>query len=332
MTDHSEAKASLKQEALRAGIDRQVAHWYLSMPKFDVVVPTFNNVDQLRRCLASLERQTEGDIRVVVCVDGSTDGTFEYLDALPLELSTLTLEHPDRANRGRAATRNLALPQIASRYVLLLDSDMVLEPTAIAEHRAVLERGAGASVGSITYVNASTNLWARYLSVRRLNRWPQGAALPWNQFASANAALSSDDFIALRGFDEAMSGYGGEDTEFGYRLTHELGRTIRSNPAASAISVEDKSIHTALEQFREFGRTNLRYALTKHPAMPHVFFTDRLGSRRPRDRLFVATMNPITDWVVRLLLPRVPFSVQHQLINYAVIRAVCAGFAEGAES
>jgi glycosyltransferase involved in cell wall biosynthesis len=296
---------------------------------FDVVVPTFNNANELRGCLDSLERQTLTDFRVLVCVDGSTDGTAELLDRRESSFPMLGLWHPERSNKGRAATRNLALPHLDSTFVVFLDSDMELEPEAIERHATVLEGEPCASVGSITYRNTSTNLWARYLSVRRLNRWKQGARLPFNQFAGANIGLRTADFRTLNGFDERLAGYGGEDGELGYRLAHELQRPIISNPAARAMSTELKTLDMALQEFRAFGRDNLHYLHSKHPSMPHVFFTDRLSSHRLRDRLFVAVMNPLTDRVVGAVLPVMPFVVQHQLINYQVIRAISRGYLEG---
>jgi glycosyltransferase involved in cell wall biosynthesis len=297
---------------------------------FDIVIPTYNNRDDLIRCLASLESQTSKDFRVLVCVDGSTDGTLEYLASSGKPVPGQALVHEGGANRGRASTRNLAIPHVDSRYVLFLDSDMELAPDALARHKVILDEVACASVGSIHYSNADSNLWVRYLSARRLNRWPAGARLPFNQLAGAHVAVRTADFVALGGFDEHLVSYGGEDTEFGYRLAHDLGRPIVSNPEAKAISMEPKTLDTALDELRSYGQHNLRYIHARHPDMPHVFFTDRLTSRRIRDRLFVSVMNPLTDRIVDSLLPHVPVFIQHQLINYKVIRAVCSGYAESA--
>jgi glycosyltransferase involved in cell wall biosynthesis len=299
------------------------------VPTFDIVIPTYNNRAELERCMQSLDSQTVGDFRVLVCVDGSTDGTLDYLASSPTNRPTRVLTHEAGANRGRASTRNLAIPHVDSRYVLFLDSDMRLAPDALARHTVVLDESACASVGSVRYSNTDSNLWARYLSVRRLNRWPAGARLPFNQFAGANVAVPTEDFVALNGFDERLVNYGGEDAEFGYRLAHDLHRPILSNPSAEAISTEPKTVAMALAEFREFGRTNLQYLHVKHPEMPHVFFTDRVTSKRLGDRLFRSVMNPLTDLVAEMLLPFAPFRVKEQLINYQVIRAVCRGYLEG---
>jgi glycosyltransferase involved in cell wall biosynthesis len=44
-----------------------------------VITPTYNNLPELRQCLKALSQQTYTDFVAYVCVDGSTDGTLEYL-------------------------------------------------------------------------------------------------------------------------------------------------------------------------------------------------------------------------------------------------------------
>jgi glycosyltransferase involved in cell wall biosynthesis len=299
------------------------------MNRFDVVIPTFNNVSELRECLDSLETQSLASFRAVVCVDGSTDRTDEYLASIRGRMSIAVLWHPGHANRGRSATRNLALPLLDSQYTLFLDSDLALHEHGLSKHEEVLSAHPSASVGGIRYANADTNVWARYKSARRLSRWPAGSLLPASQFITANVALHTSDLLALGGFDEQMSNYGGEDTDLGFRLATTLKRPIVSNPDAFAVASERKSLDAALLDLRTYGRTNLHYLRAKHPQLIDPFQTHRYGSSRLSDRAFIALMNPVTDAVVDGLLGRVPFEVQEQLINYKVIRAVFQGYAEG---
>lgn len=302
------------------------------MNDFDVVVPTYNNVDELRRCLDGIEAQSLTTFRILVCVDGSTDGTLDYLEARRRQIPLMVLGHEGGRNRGRAATRNLALPLLDSRYTLFLDSDMTLDEHALAAHEAVLRDRPSGSVGIIRYTNTDENLWAKYKAARRLSRWPAGSLLPPSQFITANASLHTNDLRRLGGFDETIATYGGEDVELGYRLATELGRPIVSNPDAVAIAEEEKSLRTAIDELRSFGRTNLRYLHSKHPNMPHVFRTEKLGSGRLQDRAFVALLNPLTDAVANALLAHAPFAIQEQLINYQIVRAVFQGYAEGSRT
>jgi GT2 family glycosyltransferase len=52
--------------------------------KVSIVIVTGNGVNQARRCLDSVRSMTNyDDLEVIVCDDGSTDGTLEYLRTLP---------------------------------------------------------------------------------------------------------------------------------------------------------------------------------------------------------------------------------------------------------
>jgi glycosyltransferase involved in cell wall biosynthesis len=296
--------------------------------RLDVVVPTYNNLAELRQCLAAVEAQASVALRVLVCVDGSMDGTTEWLEGSAFAFQLVVLTHPDGRNHGRAQARNLALPHLQNEWVLLLDSDMRLEPDAAARHCELLARRPCVSVGSIEYRRAEQNLWARYLMTRGRNRYADGAVLPFNQFVTANSAMPATEFVRLGGFDASLVAYAGEDTEFAYRLARESDLPYVYNASAKAWTIEQKSVSQAMAQFKDYGRTNLRYIHAKHPEMPHVFMTDRLSSPTRRDRLFSALMNPVSDKVASVLIRWGPFVIQRRMLDYEVIRAVTSGWTE----
>ena len=75
----------------------------------------------------------------------------------------IVMTHPDGLNHGRAQARNLALPQLRNDWVLLLDSDMRLEPDAASRHCELLPSGECVSVGSGPIPrDAKGHIWARY--------------------------------------------------------------------------------------------------------------------------------------------------------------------------
>jgi glycosyltransferase involved in cell wall biosynthesis len=293
-----------------------------------IVIPTFNNLDELRACLDAIPLGGASP-SVLVAVDGSTDGTIEYLRSSRLPFSVRVLEHDDRANHGRARARNLALPFLDAEFTLFLDSDMRLEPGAIATHLNLLSRRECVSIGDVMYMNASDNLWARYLGTRGHNKAMDGAVIRPLDFHTANVAMRTSDVLALGGFDESLTGYGGEDTEFGLRVARQLGRPLVYNAQARATTVEPKTVDAGLAQLRRYATTNLHAILRKHPDAPAPFWIDRLDSPRLRNRLMRLMLNPLTDLVVNLALPVTPFAIQRRLLNYKVIRAVFSGYQEG---
>ena len=91
-----------------------------------VVIPSWNCVEDLRRCLRSLEEQRDVDVEVFVVDNGSTDGTVEMLRDRGV---------PHRAlpeNTGFAAAVNLGVASTSAPYVLVLNEDTVVEPASLS--------------------------------------------------------------------------------------------------------------------------------------------------------------------------------------------------------
>jgi GT2 family glycosyltransferase len=290
----------------------------------DVVVPTFNNLRELQACLESLAGDRH-QLRVLICVDGSTDGTLAFLNGLHFPHELKVLEHPDRQNRGRAAARNLALDSLTSVATLLLDSDMRLAPGAIGAHLAMLDDPAAISVGDVVYENAEASLWARYLATRGKNKARPGSTLSPLYLASGNVALRSEALLRAGGFDPRLSSYGLEDTELGLRLA-KLGYRLLFNAAARATTIESKTVKEGLQEMRRLGQENLPRVRGSHPVGPAPFWIDRLASPRLRDRMLRFLMNPVTDALVGALVTISPFWLQRRLLNYQVLRAVWRGY------
>jgi glycosyltransferase involved in cell wall biosynthesis len=299
-----------------------------------VIVPTRDNLNELQRCLASLTAQSRRPDRVIVCVDGSTDGTLDFLrrageeGLLPVRVRT----HPGDAHRGRAATRNLGLDGLEDDLIWFVDSDMIMDREALARHIDALERDACASVGLVVYSNASESAWAGYLSTRGRQRYPDGAYIPFTQFTTANSLVKAEHVRALGGFDERFTGYGGEDLDFAYRLQGLSAQPLVNNRQAVARTVETKTVEEALAEFERYGATNLRLMEQLHPEMPRTFKLERMTSRRMADRMFAATVNSASDRFGSLLVRRAPKAIRNRTLNYMVVSAIWRGYRSAAPS
>jgi glycosyltransferase involved in cell wall biosynthesis len=294
----------------------------------DVVIPTFNNATALERCLIGLATQTASEFRILVCVDGSTDRTLEMLAAIRHPAPLEVLVHADRQNHGRAAARNLGLPHLRGGAVIFLDSDLIPDSRFVEGHVRLLSRRDCVSLGEVRY-DASSSTWARYLATRGRYRTTPGRDARVLDFAGANVAMMADHVLAVGGFDEALSAYGGEDTELGFRLWGKLGLSFVYNGDAVARTHESKSIKNGLAELREYGATNLREIRRRHPDMPPPFFSDRFDSPRLADRLFRLMLNHVSQRIASALVPRAPFVVQRRLLNYLVIGAIYDGYRAG---
>lgn len=98
-------------------------------PLVTVVLPTFNNREDIGAAIDSLLAQTFEDWELIVVDDGSTDGTGSYVaekyDDPRIALYTMAV------NAGAGACRNLALTKARGTLVAVLDADDEYLPTKL---------------------------------------------------------------------------------------------------------------------------------------------------------------------------------------------------------
>jgi len=90
---------------------------------FSVLIPTWNNLDFLKLCINSINRNSHFDIQVIVIVNEGKDGTADWLKA-----------HGDidyvysRTNIGICFGLNSARSLVKSDYIVYVNDDMYLLP------------------------------------------------------------------------------------------------------------------------------------------------------------------------------------------------------------
>lgn len=296
--------------------------------EFSIVIPTYNNREELQRCLRALDQLRGHAFEVFVGVDGSTDGTAEWLTEAKFSYPMTALYHPNRGNQGRAATRNLALPHLKGTYTLFLDSDMEAREDLLDAHLLVLKNGASASIGMVRYRNRKSNRWVRYLSERGVGKYQRGAHVPFHYFITPNTALPTAWLKAVGGFDPKINRYGGEDMELGYRIHKQFAPAFVLNAEAQVTTTQPKELDEALEQLREYGGTGLPYITEKWPELSGIYWVDKVHSRRLKDRLFeFLTLQPFRGGAY-FFTKITPYFIARHLINYLVISYVHQGYRE----
>jgi GT2 family glycosyltransferase len=108
------------------------------MPLVSVVIPNWNGIRHIRRCLDAVFGQTYPEIEVVVVDNGSTDGSKEVIrNAYP---QVKLIENP--ANRGFCTACNQAIRASQGAYVLALNADVFLDRDFVRVAAACMERDA----------------------------------------------------------------------------------------------------------------------------------------------------------------------------------------------
>ena len=296
--------------------------------KFSIVIPTYNNLEELRRCLGALDKMEGVPFEVFVGVDGSTDGTADWLETAEFSYPMTALYHPKRENQGRAATRNLALPHLRGTYSLFLDSDMEVQPDLFERHLEVLEKGNTVSIGLVWYRNIGDNVWVRYISQRGVGKYEHGKSVPFHYFITPNTALPTEWLLGVDGFDPKINRYGGEDMELGYRVHRKYKPQFILNAEAKVYTTQPKTLDEALSQLYEYGSTGLPYIVKKWPELDSIFLVHKCHSRKLTDRLFEwSTKQPFRS-IGRFFARLLPFFLAKHFINYLVISYIHQGYRE----
>jgi glycosyltransferase involved in cell wall biosynthesis len=178
--------------------------------RVSAVVPTRNSSRTLRRCLESLRAQTHPDVEVIVVDNGSADDTR----AIGEVLADLVLS----IGPERSAQRNEGARRSAGRYLLFVDSDMVVEPEVVSECVEAAGRGADAVV--ISESSFGTGYWARCKALER-------SCYVGDELIEAARFFSRAVFEACGGFDERLPA-GPEDWDLHERVRARGARIDRA--------------------------------------------------------------------------------------------------------
>lgn len=129
-------------------------------PLVSIVMPVYNVSAYLAEAIDSVIAQTYERWELLVCDDGSTDGSSDiaqrYATKEPSRIRYLT--HEGGGNRGASAARNLGLQHARGEIFGLLDGDDVWLPDKLAAQVAILDARPDADVvyGATLYWNSWT--------------------------------------------------------------------------------------------------------------------------------------------------------------------------------
>ena len=108
------------------------------MVKVSVVIPVYNVEDFLGECLDSICNQTLKDIEIICVNDGSKDRSLEILNEYASRDSRMTVL--DQENGGHAVATNRGMKLATGKYIFFMDSDDILELTALEDTYKVAEK------------------------------------------------------------------------------------------------------------------------------------------------------------------------------------------------
>lgn len=165
----------------------QMTNFQLSV---GVVIPCFNHARELERTLQALADQTLSPSEVVVVDNGSDDDPASVVARFADRLPVRCIRFAER--QGAPAARNRGAHEISSPFILFLDADTALEPSALAVMAQALEEHPEVSFAYSDFYWG----WKRFYG----RAWDQAALRQMNWIHTTSLIRRSD----VIPFDESL--------------------------------------------------------------------------------------------------------------------------------
>jgi GT2 family glycosyltransferase len=267
-------------------------------PAYSIIVPVRDGAAFLAESLPPLVAIAAGRAEVLVCDDGSRDGSARVAAAhgarvLPHDLPT-----------GPAAARNRGARVARGRILVFVDADVRVHADTIPRLRRELEDPEiVAAFGSYDDAPAARSWPSLYKNLAH-HFVHQRSRREASTFWAGCGAVRRDAFLALGGFDPAYDRPSVEDVELGYRL-RAAGHRIRLVPEAQVTHLKKWTLTGWLaSDFRDRAAPWARLVRAGRGLPADLNFTagDRAASGLVALALFLGAASAWRAW---LLLPAI---------------------------
>ena len=297
-----------------------------------VVIPTYNRLPILQKCLLALEKQQFidnkiSDYEIVVVDDGSTDSTLDWLAENQVNLFHVKVYQQD--HQGPAAARNLGIHHAVGDTIVFIDSDLVVTESFLQSHADALIQNEQ---------KIKSDRLFTYGAVINTNNFEDPTSEPYKitdfsaaYFATGNVAIARKWLEEAGLFDTDFQLYGWEDLELGVRLK-KLGLKLIACPKAVGyhwhppFSLEQ--IPQAIE--REYHRGKMGFLFyQKHPTfnvrmMIQMTLFHRIlwGVLSLGGTLNERSLKPVVRWLIARGQPQLAEQVSRIFLNWYNVKGV----------
>jgi len=300
---------------------------------FSIVIPTYNRLPILEKCLRALEAQelaastTITDYEIVLVDDGSTDETLDWLTAHKQEFPHVRAFEQNHA--GPAAARNLGVEKALGDTIIFIDSDLVVLKNFLQAHADSLLQGKeklnsdrlftyGAVINTCNFDNPTSEPY-------KITDF--SAAF----FATGNVAIPKHWLEKAGLFDTQFQLYGWEDLELGVRLKN-LGLKLIKCPQAVGYHWHPpfnlEQIPNLIEKEIQRGQMGVLF-YQKHPTwevrmmIQMTWFHRLLWSILSLNGLLNEhTMAPLLNWLIKSGKPQLALEIARIFLNWYNVKGV----------
>jgi glycosyltransferase involved in cell wall biosynthesis len=298
-----------------------------------VVIPTYNRLPILQKCLQALEQQRlEAPIsayEVVLVDDGSTDATVSWLQEHSEAFPHVRLVQQDHG--GPAEGRNRGVDHARGDVIVFIDSDLVVTDGFLLAHARCLEQ---------SWQERGDRLCFTYGAVINTANFDDPTSEPhklrdlsWAYFATGNVAIDRQVLERSGLFDTRFRLYGWEDLELGERL-RRMGVVLVRCPEAVGyhwhpplsldqvprlIAVEGERAKMGLVFFRKHPTRRVRFIIqftVLHRLLWELLTVGGLLNER--------SLRPLLAWLIRQGKPGLAMELLRLPLNRIGVRALYA--------
>lgn len=208
--------------------------------KVCLIISTYNWPEALELVLLSVLQQSRIPDEIMIADDGSKEATKQLIDSFKAKITCPVTHcwHEDKGFR-KTIVLNKAIAASTSDYHIEIDGDIILHKDFVNDHCNFAEKGSFAQ-GSrvllgekitakaiknkqISFHYFTPDITNRLLTIHLplLSNFFGKRKLSIASVRGCNFAYWREDMIAINGYNEAMTGWGREDSEMAARLVNK---------------------------------------------------------------------------------------------------------------
>ncbi len=162
------------------------------MPKYSIIIPTYNDSGRISRAVNSVIKQNLEDWEVIIVDDGSTDDTSKIVKPF---LNDPRISYFKKLNAGVGAARNTGFELSNNEYIVFLDSDDEFKPELLRDFDEVIKLKPNVGIASCGMI------WGNKKKIPRSN--PAISKYKYSNF-SGSFCINSEVFKNCGRYDEAL--------------------------------------------------------------------------------------------------------------------------------
>ena len=221
---------------------------------FSILIPTFNNLEYLKVCINSINKNSNFDHQIIVHVNEGSDGTIEYIKKNNLEYTF------SNKNIGMPKGLNQSSKLAIYDYILISHDDFYYCPgwdtefekeIKLINHNNFYFSGTMVGAGQVNFDAGQT--FDSFNESKLLNNLEFIKTFNFQGTTKCPGLVHKDIWNKLGGWSEEFSPTGGDDTDFAMklwkiniRIFKGLGKSLTYHFGSITTRKKDKSLFTYL--------------------------------------------------------------------------------------